>query len=254
MAIPAILAGKRIAVLGSASGLGLAVVRAAEAAGAEVHGIDGMRNFEGLSAFYRADLSDPATPEALAHSLPDDLDGLALFPALPDAGPADILAQGLIAPRDLALALGAKLAPRASILVRAAPMSHHWGDCLPETRAAMALRPSGIAGFVTRWGLDAEPARAPRVAGWAMLGFAMAQRWRWAARDIRINALTPASKDGYLPPEISAARGHDGARGIMDAAQAALFLLSDLSSGMTGANLASDGGLSAQIRCRHDGL
>ena len=133
-------------------------------------------------------------------------------------------------------------------------MTERWAECLPEIRAAMALRHEGVGGFIPRWGLDAEPARAERLAGWAMLAFAMAQRWRWAARDIRINALTPAHTDGYLPPEISAARGHDGARGTLDAARAAIFLLSDLSSGMTGANLASDGGLAAQMLCRRDGL
>lgn len=254
MTQPALLSGKRIAVLGSASGLGLAVARALDAAGAEVHGIDDERGFEGVAAFYRADLTDADAIAATAHALPEGLDGLALFPALPGGGPRDVLAHGLLAPRLLAASLAPRLGHGAAIVLRGAPVTGHWADCLPETRAAMALRHDGVERFVAQWGLALDPARTARTVGWALAGFAMAQRWAWAGQGVRINALSPASPDGRLPPEIVAATGQEAAAGPHHAASAALFLLSDLSRGLTGAVLAADGGLSAQTMCRLDGL
>ena len=251
MTLPALLSGKRIAILGSASGLGLALTRAAEAAGAEVHGIDQTRSFDAVAAFYQADLTDPDALRAVAHALPEGLDGAAFLPALPDHGPREMLVQGLLAPRLLAQELAPRLTKGASIVLRSAPMTHHWDERLPETRAAMALRPDAVDAFIPRWGLHLDPARIPKTIGWALNAWAMAHCHRWA---VRINTLTPATPDGHLPPAIVAATGHDAAHGTDHAAQAALFLLSDLSQDMTGATLATDGGLTAQRLCRHNGL
>lgn len=251
---PLLLQGRRVVVLGSGGGLGQAVALTAGAAGAEVLGVDDARAFDGLAALYRAELSDPAALDAVVAALPEGIDALALFPD-PGAGdPASVLARALLAPRHLAEALAPKLAAGAAIIARAAPPHAAWAASLAETRAAAALRWDDVAGFVTRWGLDGEPARAPRTAGWGLLAWVMAHRWAWAGRGIRVNALTPAAPDGRLPPEIAAARGLQASAGITQAANAALFLMSDLSTGLTGANLAADGGLSARITTQLDGL
>ena len=251
---PGLLRDKRIAVLGSARGLGLAVAHAAEAAGAEVHGIDSVRRFEGLAAFYQADLSDALALSAVASALPEGLDGLVACPDLDALVPKDTLVLGLLAPRVLSEAVAPRMAQGASIVVRGAPVTPHWAERLSEIRAAMALRHADAGEFVTRWGLHLDPARTVRTVGWALMAWAMVHRWRYADRDIRMNTFSPANASGHLPPEIVAARGHDAAMGTTDAAQAALFLLSDLSRGMTGANLAVDGGMSAQMLCHADGI
>jgi NAD(P)-dependent dehydrogenase (short-subunit alcohol dehydrogenase family) len=251
---PPLLAGRRVVVVGSGGGLGRAVALAADAAGAEVLGVDDARVFDGLAALYRADLADPAALDAAAAALPEGIAALALFPD-PGAGdPASVLARALLAPRHLAAALAPNLVPGAAIVARAAPPHAAWAASLAETRAAAALRWDDLSGFVTRWGLDAEPSRAPRTAGWGMLAWVTAHRWTWAGRGIRVNALTPAEPDGRLPPEIAAARGQAAGAGTELAARAALFLLSDLSAGLTGANIAADGGLSARITAQLDGL
>lgn len=251
MTLLTLLSGKRIAILGSAFGLGLALARAAESAGAEVHGIDQTRNFEALAAFYMADLADPDALRAVARALPEGLDGIALLPALPDGAPRDILLQCLLAPRLLAEEIAPRLTKGASIVLRGAPLSHHWDERLPEIRAAMALRHDAVDNFIPRWGLNLDPARIPQTIGWALNAWAMSHCHRWA---VRINTLTPASPDGHLPPAITAATGENAPNGTDHAAQAAFFLLSDLSRGMTGANLVTDGGLTAQRLCRRDGL
>lgn len=251
MTLPHLLSGKRIAILGSASGLGLALACAAEAAGAEVHGIDQTRSFDAVAAFYQADLTDPDALRAVAHALPEGLDGAAFLPALPDRGPRELLLQGLLAPRLLAQGLAPRMTQGASIVLRGAPLSHHWDERLPEIRAAMALRHDAVDDFIPRWGLQLDPERIPQTIGWALNAWVMSHCHRWA---VRINTLTPASPDGHLPPSIAAATGENAPHGTELAAHAALFLLSDLSRGMTGANLATDGGLTAQRLCRRDGL
>jgi NAD(P)-dependent dehydrogenase (short-subunit alcohol dehydrogenase family) len=249
-----LLTGKRVLVLGSGSGLGRAVALAAEAAGAEVLGLDDRKSFDGVSALYRADLTDPAALEAAVAALPDGIDALALLPDPGEGGPETVLARALLAPRHLAEALAPRLAANASIVARAAPPGAGWAAALSETRAAMALRWDDLPGFVARWGLNAEPARALRTAGWGMLAWVMAQRLRGAGRSLRLNAITPAAPDGRLPPAAVAASGQDAAAGTAQAAAAALFLMSDLARGLTGANIAADGGLSARITSSLDGL
>ena len=74
LSLPPLLEGKRVAVLGSASGLGLAVAAAAEAAGAEVLGIDADKAFDHVVEFYRVDLTD-AADKAVAALNGTELDG-----------------------------------------------------------------------------------------------------------------------------------------------------------------------------------
>lgn len=242
-----VLAGRRVAILGHAAGLGRAVAQAATAAGAKVHGIDNEQVFDNVAALYRGNLTDPAALDAIAAALPDGLDGLALFPA-PATGKR-ALVENLLAPKRLVLAMAPRLAPGAAIVVQSAPPHATWPRSLALVRAAASLRWDDADGFFTRWGLDAEPSLAPRIAGWGLLAWAMAHRWHWPG--IRVNALTTALPDGRLPPPIAVHAGSDSAQG---AALAALFLLSPLSQGLTGANIAADGGLSAQITTRLDGL
>lgn len=252
IAFPSLLAGKRVVVLGSASGLGRAVALAAEGAGAEVLGLDDQKRFDGVHALYHADLTDPEALDAAAQALPDGLDGLVLLPDPGAGGPAQTLARAWLGPRHLAQALGPKLAQGASVIFRAAPVTAQWQAALGETRAAMALRWADIDGFVARWGLQAEPDRAIRTAGWGALGWTMAHAH--SQHGVRFNAVTPASPDGHLPPAIAARLGVEGGAGAQSAARAVLYLLSDLSAGVTGANLAADGGASAQYTTRLDGL
>jgi NAD(P)-dependent dehydrogenase (short-subunit alcohol dehydrogenase family) len=249
---PSLLRGKRIAVLGSGSGLGLAVAAEAEAAGAEVLGICGTARFDHLAELYRFDPTDPGAMNAVAQALPEGLDGLALFPGLPDAAPGAVLEAALAMPRRLAEALAPRMAPGAAIVARAAPVDGAWHKSLGMIRAGASLRPGQGAGFAARWGLDVEPVLAPWVAGWSMLAWTLSRAAAWPG--LRVNAVTPAAPDGQLPPAAVAASGIDAAEGPRLAARAAVFLLSDLAQGLTGANLAADGGVSARIQTRLEGL
>jgi NAD(P)-dependent dehydrogenase (short-subunit alcohol dehydrogenase family) len=248
---PTLLSGRRVAVLGSGGGLGRAVAAAAQAAGAEVTGIDPRASFAHLDTLIRADLTDPAAIDAAAAALPDGLDALALFPDLPGTDPAAVLAHGVIAPLRLAQALAPRLAPGAAIVLRGALEMGRDGH-LPAIRAARALRTGDLPAFVSRWGLDAEPARAPLLAGWALQAWALARAAAWPG--LRINTVIPAAPDGRLPPAQAAALGLAEGDGTTLAARAALYLMSPLSQGLTGAGIAADGGLSARLQTGHEGL
>ena len=244
---PSLLAGRRIVVMGSGTLAGLAVARAADAAGAEVLGLDDRACFDGLSALYRADLSDPGAIEAAAHALPDGLDGLIALPDLGDGDPVLALRRGLLGPRHLMRALAPKLAPGAGVVLRAGQPHEMRARHLAMIRAAMALRADDVAGFVARWGLSAEPVLTPRLIGWACEGLALTAR-------TRVNCVLPATPDARLTPERVAATGLESLAGVEIMARAALFLVSPFAAGITGATIAADGGLSASISTNLDGL
>jgi NAD(P)-dependent dehydrogenase (short-subunit alcohol dehydrogenase family) len=247
MAAPALLTGRTVVVTGSAEGPGLAAARAFAAMGATVLGVDARQGFEAVEAFYRADLSDPAAVDALAAALPDGVHGLAHFAAPPHgARPDAALALGLIAPRRLTAALAPRMAEGAAVVVTGEAPGPGWDKALAAIRAAGALQPDDLSAFVARWGLDAEPAVAPRLARRAITAWAMAHRWSWAARGLRINAVCPGAPHPALPP--GAAATDD------DVAAAAAFLLSGLARGLTGAALPVDGGLFAHTLASHQGL
>ena len=226
--MPPLLAGRKVAVLGSARGLGRAVAAAAEAAGAEVLGIDSEAVFDHLSAFYRFDAGDPLAMDAVAAALPEGLDGLALLPS-GGLGPA------LAAPKRLATLMAPRMAQGGAIVAQAAPVTGDWQASLALTRAAAALRPGEEPAFAAHWSLAQEPALEARAIGWGMLAFVLALHARWTG--IRLNAVTT---DPITDPN--------------PAAMAAVFLLSPLSAGLSGANLAADGGRSARIQTSLDGL
>ena len=65
-----LLAGKKIVVTGSSSGIGLETARMLTDQGAVVLGVDMNKNFDHVEEFYRADLSDGRTIDALVDVLP----------------------------------------------------------------------------------------------------------------------------------------------------------------------------------------
>lgn len=248
---PTLLLGRRVAVLGSGGGLGRAVAAAAQAAGAEVLGLDTRAVFDHVDALFRFDPADPQAAEGLAAALPDGLYALVLAPDLPP-DPGALIAQGVALPVRLAEALAPRMAHGGAIVARAAPPGADRSAYLAAIRAARSVRPDQGAVFAGRWGLDAEPTRAPRLAGWALGAWALARATTWP--HLRVNAIAPAAPDGRLPPAQAAALGMSEGDGAAVAARAVLFLISPLSQGLTGACLATDGGQAAQLQSVHEGL
>ena len=255
MQMPALLSGKRVAILGSARGLGLAVAKAATEAGAEVIGIDAVTGFDHVSEFYHLDPSAMGAIDRLAAALPEGLDGLCLLPAYDASDAPDLaLMRGVMGPKRLAERMAPRMASGAAILTQGAAFDPSRTQHLAGIRAALALRPETAVGFGQRWGLLAEPVLTPKLIGWAMEAWALQHRAAWGPQGPRTACLVTASPDGRLPHRIAAARGADASTGQHQAAQAAVFLLSALAAGLTGTALAADGGLSAETQTSLEGL
>lgn len=254
-AMPALLSGKRVAILGSARGLGLAVAKAASAAGASVIGIDAVTGFDHVEEFYHLDPGDPGAIDRVADALPDGLEGLCLMPHFdPADDPDHALLACVMGPKRLAERAAPRMAAGAAIVTQGAPFDAGRDKHLALIRAALALRPETATGFAARWGLSAEPTLLPKLIGWAMAAWAMQHADAWGPNGPRCNCLVTASPDGRLPAAISASRGIDAGAGQDHAAHAAIFLLSALAAGVTGAALAADGGLSAKTQTSLEGL
>jgi len=254
-----LLQGKRIVVTGSASGIGLETARLLTAQGAEVLGVDLTKSFDHVEEFYRADLGDKRTIQALADALPDGIDGLVNNAGLPPTKPAEkLLAINLVAPKYLTNILIPKLNDNASIVNVASLAGIGWPQAIEAIRASEMLDFDGIPDFIQHWGVGNEGGRSYFFTKEAIIAWTMQNRWTWRDRGIRMNAVSPGPVDTPILGDFLAtlgARAEEDAR-IMDRpghatdiAPVIAFLLSDLSAWIRGTNIPADGGMSSNILC-----
>ena len=132
-----IVKGKRILVTGSSSGIGLETARLLSEQGAEVLGLDINKGFDHVDEFYRADLSDPRTIDALIDVLPEDIDGLVNNAGLPPTQPANrLLLVNWLGLKRLTHGLIPKLTDAASIVNVASLAGHGWPNAVDAIKAA----------------------------------------------------------------------------------------------------------------------
>ena len=256
--------GKRIVVTGSSSGIGLETARVLSAQGAEVLGVDLTKNFDHVEEFYRADLSDKRTLEALADALPSRIDGLVNNAGLPPTRPADaLLAVNLLAPKYLTQLLIPKMAAGASIVNVASLAGIGWPDAVAAIKASQDLDFHELADFIATWNVGAEGGRSYFFAKEAILAWTMQNRWTWRDRGIRMNAVSPGPVETPILGDFVQTLGArveedmrvmDRPGQITDIAPVILFLLSDMATWLRGTNIACDGGMASHILCEMHGL
>jgi NAD(P)-dependent dehydrogenase (short-subunit alcohol dehydrogenase family) len=261
-----LLAGKRIVVTGSASGIGLETARLCASMGATVLGVDRDKGFEHVEELYRADLSDPRAVDALVGALPDGIDGLANIAGLPPtAPPGRVLAVNYWGLRRLTegLADGGKLADGGSVVNLASLAGIGWPDALDAIRAAEHTPMEGIEQFMSAHGIGAEGGRSYFFSKEALIAWTMRDRWRWRGRGIRMNAVSPGPVETPILDDFKAtlgARVEEDMR-VMDrpgrpgdVAPLVAFLLSDMTRWLRGAELHADGGMASHVLCGAHGL
>ncbi len=259
-----LLKDKRIVVTGSSSGIGHETARFLTAQGAEVLGVDINRNFDHVEEFYRADLSDGPTIEALVDALPDGIDGLVNNAGLPPTRPARLLlAVNLVAPKHLTRLLIPKLNDNASIVNLASLAGFGWPQSIDEIKASEALGFDGIDAFIERWKVSSEGGRSYFFSKEALIAWTMRNRWTWRDRGIRINSVSPGPVETPILGDFLktlGARAEEDAR-VMDRpgrppdiVPVVAFLLSDHSAWIRGTNVPVDGGMSSNILCEMHGL
>jgi len=259
-----LLKGKRIVVTGSSSGIGWETAKILTAQGAEVLGVDVTKNFDHVEEFYRADLGDKRTIEALVDAFPNGIDGLVNNAGLPPTRPAEqLLAVNLVGLKHLTYLMIPKLNDNASIVNVASLAGFGWSKAIDTIKAADDLDFDNLAGFIQRWQVSSEGGRSYFFSKEALVAWTMRNRWTWRDRGIRMNSVSPGPVDtpilGDFLQTLGARAEED--RKVMDRpgtatdiAPVIAFLLSDLSGWIRGTNIPTDGGMSSNILCNMHGL
>ncbi len=256
--------GKRILVTGSSSGIGWETARVLSKQGAEVLGVDLNKNFDHVEEFYRADLSDEATIDALVDVLPDGIDGLVNNAGLPPTKDAGLLLKvNLIGLKHLTFRLIPKLNNGASIVNVASLAGTRWPDAVDAIKASDTLGFQNVDDFIGRWRVSSEGGRSYFFSKEALIVWTMQNRWTWRDRGIRMNSVSPGPVETPILGDFLQTLGARAAedRKIMDRpgrpediAPVIMFLLSDVSAWIRGTNIPADGGMSSNILCGMHGL
>lgn len=259
-----IVKGKRILVTGSSSGIGLETARLLSEQGAEVLGVDINKGFDHVDEFYRADLSDPRTIDALIDVLPEDIDGLVNNAGLPPTQPANrLLLVNWLGLKRLTHGLIPKLTDAASIVNVASLAGHGWPNAVDAIKAAEHLDYHNLDEFIERWKVSSEGGRSYFFSKELLITWTMQNRWTWRDRGIRMNCVSPGPVDTPILGdflETLGARAEEDAR-VMDRpgtapdiAPVIAFLLSDMTTWIRGTNIPTDGGMSSNILCEMHSL
>ena len=256
--------GKRIVVTGSSSGIGWETVRILSEQGAEVLGVDVNKNFDNVEEFYRADLGDPRTIDALIDVLPDKIDGLVNNAGLPPTVNANLLLRvNLIGLKRLTYGLLPKLSDGASIVNIASLAGFGWPEAVDAIKASDNLDFHNLDEFVEKWKVSSDSGRSYFFSKEALIVWTMQNRWTWRDRRIRMNSVSPGPVDTPILKdflETLGARAEEDRRVMdrpgtsQDIAPIIMLLLSDMTGWIRGTNIPTDGGMSSNIMCNMHGL
>jgi len=259
-----ILDGKTVIVTGSASGIGFETARLVKRLGGTVIGIDLTKRLDHVDEFYRADLSDKSTIEALVDVLPDGADGLANIAGLPPTAPATlVLKVNLVGLKYLTELLVPKLADGASIVNLASLAGFGWPQAVDQIKASEDLDFDEVEDFIQRHGITNEGGRSYFFSKEALVVWTMKNRWTWRDRGIRMNAVSPGPVDTPILKDFLETLGPRAEEDMRvmdrpgrpeDIAPVVTFLLSDMTQWIRGTNIPTDGGMASHILCNMHGL
>ena len=123
---------KTYIVTGVASGIGAETARLLKEQGAKVIGVD-RNEAAGVDSFFQADLSDPASIDALVDALPSGTNGLANIAGVPPTAPAStVLKVNLYGLQRLTLKLIPKLADGAAVANLASLAGFGWPNAVEQ--------------------------------------------------------------------------------------------------------------------------
>lgn len=255
-----LLRDKVIVVTGCASGIGLETARLITQMGGTVLGVDIKESSAHLTEFYRADLRDQNSIDRLVAELPTGIDGIANIAGLAPTAPADeVVKVNLVGLKQFTTGLIDKLNDSASIVNLVSLAGEGWPSAIEEIKASKYLSLDQVDEFLARFRISNEKARSYYFSKEALIAWTMQNRWTWRDRGIRMNAVSPGPVDTAVLPDFLATIGDDGVKGmtvmdrtgtVEDIAPVVVFLLSDMTHWMRGANVPVGGGMLADMRCK----
>ncbi|SMX45905.1 coniferyl-alcohol dehydrogenase [Actibacterium lipolyticum] len=257
------LTGKNIIVTGAASGIGAETAKQLKAAGAKVIAVDRNEPDVPVDAFHKVDLTDEAALDALIEELkPLNADGLANIAGVPPTAPPEVvLTVNLVALKRLTLGLMDSLADGASIVNLASLAGIGWEGEVAKIKAAEGLDHAGVADFCTANGISSD--NSYFFGKQALIAWTHENRWTWRDRGIRMNAVSPGPVDTPILGDFLETLGERAEEDMRimdrpgtpaDIAPVVTFLLSDGSVWLRGVNIATDGGMRANIDATSNGL
>lgn len=257
------LKGKTIIVTGVASGIGHETAVQLKDAGAKVIGIDRNEPSVKLDAFHQVDLTDEGAIETLIEKLrPLNADGLANIAGVPPTAPPEVvITVNLVALKKLTLGLIDSLADNASIVNLASLAGIGWEGEIAKIKAASNLGFGSVDEFCKAHGIN--KGNSYFFGKQALIAWTHENRWTWRERGIRMNAVSPGPVDTPILGDFLETLGEraeedmrimDRAGTAEDIAPVVVFLLSKSSSWLRGTNIASDGGMRANIDATSNGL
>lgn len=256
--------GKRIVVTGVSSGIGERTAQLLHAAGAEVIGIDLRRPSAPVSQFVEMNLADKASIDAAAPQISGRIDGLVNNAGVSSAG-GRLKAMGInvYGLRYLTEALVDRMRDGGSVVNVASVAGFGWrarANLIPSLLAYEGF--PDVAEICAAHGID-DPQSYP-LSKEVVVVWTMQAAHRWKDRGIRVNAVSPGPVATPILGEFRATLGEErvasdiarvGRPGTAsDVAPIILFMCSDASRWINGANIAADGGLEASINLEVHGL
>jgi NAD(P)-dependent dehydrogenase (short-subunit alcohol dehydrogenase family) len=255
------LDNKRIAVTGSASGIGEATVALLKDKGATVIGFDRTERTDNVDEFHRVELTDfssgNASIEAAIGEVSGPVHGLCNIAGLPPRGDdaALVLRVNFIALRRFTETMVPKLNDGASVVNMSSLAGFGWQQNIDVVKAGLALGDDA----------DVEAFCAENDIGYPRSYFYSKEcvtAWtkqncrRWADRGIRLNSVSPGPVDSPIIDDFIKAFGEKAQSDIarvgrpgrsVEIAPVVAFLLDDESSWVNGANIAVDAGMEGII-------
>lgn len=257
------LTGKTIIVTGVSSGIGAETALQLKAAGAKVIGVDRNPPEVALDAFHQVDLMDGTAIDALIATLkPLRADGLANIAGVPPTAPAaTVITVNLVALKRLTLGLVDSLADNASIVNLASLAGIGWEGEVAKIKEASDLSHAGVADFCVKNAITKD--NSYFFGKQALIAWTLENRWTWRDRGIRMNAVSPGPVDTPILADFLETLGERAEEDMRimdrpgtpkDIAPVVAFLLSDGSVWLRGVNIATDGGMRANIDALSNGL